>query len=204
MITELTEKRLQNKRFKTTEESILLSCCNLKDSLSIVRLIRTARISRSTFYRHHQNLAHITSDYESYIYHKTEVSLTRLLKIKHLHLSTLYERLLNIISTNVNIFSFLLEFGNPDFLNRLILILEPKIFSITKLNDEEALNIYVGEVASLIKSWRATGFDRTSIPALTAKIMYLTDTASARLRPLTYIGRQDNQNQSQNNHSASS
>lgn len=191
MAKKLIEKHLRNKRFQTTEESILLAYCSIKDNLSPGRLIRTARISHSTFYRHHENLNHIVSDYEDYIYRKAKATISHIIKIKHIRLHTLYERLLNLIAANGKIFSFLLEFGSPDFLNRLILILEPKIVSTTNLS-REALGIYVCEIAGLVKTWHITGFSRTNIPVLIDKISYLTNTATMHLRPLCHIGPEPN------------
>lgn len=184
MTIRLTEKRMQDKRFHSTEESILISYCKVKDGLSPSRLISSARISRSTFYRHHKSIDQIAPDYESYIYRKANATINRLLKIKCLRLRTIYERLLFFISTNGIIISFLLDVGSPDFLDRIILILEPKIISITKLKNRELLLIYVDEISSLIKTWRATNFDSRLIPDLTNKIMHLTATANDRLSPL--------------------
>lgn len=190
MRRELTEKQLKNKRFRNTEEAILLAYCIAKDNLSPGRIAHLAHISRSTFYRHHQSTASVATDYEAYIYRKATSAITHLLKIKHLRLSTIYNRLLIFISANRRVMSFIIDFGSSDFLSRLLLILEPKLTSATKLQDEELLQIYISEVASLIKSWRSSDFNCRQIPTLVNKIDYLTDTASIRLRPVALFNYQ--------------
>jgi hypothetical protein len=196
----LTDKQLNNKRFKSTEESILLAYCILKDHLSPGLLARSACISRSTFYRHHENVAGIVSDYEIYIYNKTKTILTRLVKIKYLRLGTIYERLLGFISTNQTSMSFIVDFGNSDFLEHLLLIIEPKLISATKLKNREAFLVYINEVASLIRFWRMADFDRHQIPELVDKIVYLTNTANIRLSPLASFNCEYNRLEGEKSH----
>ena len=194
MKRKLTDKQLRNKRFRNTEEAIILAYYIAKDNLSPGRIARLAHISRSTFYRHHQSASSVASDYEAYIHRKVASTISRLLKIKHLHLSTVYGRLLVFISANRSTMAFLIDFGSSNFLNHLLLTLEPKLTTATRLQNEELRLIYISEVASLIKTWRASDFDRHQIPTLVSKIIYLTDTASTRLRPILQFGCDGHQN----------
>ena len=66
----ITEKRLKDKRFRDTEEAIVMAFFVLKDKICLKRLIKTAGISRSTLYRHHENINKIVPDYEEYMVSK--------------------------------------------------------------------------------------------------------------------------------------
>ncbi len=184
MANRLTEGRLKNKRFRTTEESILLACLAIKCRFTPYRLARAAQISRATFYRHHCSAADIASDYEDYILQKTRANFARLLKLKRVSLRIIYEQFFSTMFSNHRSMIFILRFGTPDFLEKMLLLVKPKLIAATKLKNQEALRVYLGEVSALIKSWCDAGFDREAIPDFVDKIIYLTDTAHVRLSAL--------------------
>lgn len=180
----LTERRLKNKRFKATEDAIIMAFFLAKDRLCLERIIRLAHISRSTFYRHHKNLRQVTKDYEAYILRKNKKIVRRLAGHRCVSLKTLYKRILILMSANKRIMLFLSEFGDNNIAEQIILLLEPKIISQTKLTREELRAIYIKEVSGIIDNWQSTGFNMDEIPAVVNKIMFLTDTAYVRLTPL--------------------
>ena len=180
----LTERRLKNKRFKTTEDAIIMAFFLAKDHLCPERIIRLAHISRSTLYRHHKNLHQVVSDYEAYILRENKSVVRRLMKHRHASLKTLYKRILILMTANKRIMLFLSEFGNSNITEQIILILEPKIIAQTKLAREELRIIYVKEISSIIDSWQSMGFNIDEISAVVNKIMFLTDNAYVRLTPL--------------------
>lgn len=190
MTNRLTSKKLNNKRFRTTEEAILLAYYIVKDSLSPSRLTRTARISRSTFYRHHESLARIAPDYEAYVLGRAKTTFSRLMKIHRIPLRVLCERVLIFITANRQLINFLLNFGSPDFLEQFLMILEPQLLPASKLKTREQFLIYLGEIATLIRAWCISDYDQRLVRDLIDKIIYLTHTASIRLSPLSSFDHQ--------------
>ena len=80
---------------------------------------------------------------------------------------------------------FLLQHGNPNFTETLILVLGPQLLASDKIKNQAMLQIYVKEISSLIENWQRSGFKKDEIPTVIEKIMYLTDTARIRLGPIT-------------------
>ena len=184
MAEKLTDKKLKNKRFRATEESIRIAYFLVKDTLSLDRLLRFAGISRSTLYRHHGSIGSIVPDYERYILRKIRRILKRILRARRTHLRTLYGRILAFMTAHKKIMEFLLAFDSRSLTEEIVLILKPKLLSTGKFSSEEILRIYTKEVSSIIEAWQKSGFRKDEITVTLDKIMYLTDTAYIRLAPL--------------------
>ena len=155
-----------------------------KDKLSLKRLLKYAKISRSTLYRHHKNLHEIAPDYEKYILKKCKNTMRKLMQSKGSHLKTLYQRILVFMAANQFIMKFLLQYGSPNLMERIVTALKPKIIATNKVADGEMFKIYVKEVSAIIEEWCKNGFKKEAIVPTTNKIMYLTDQAYIRLSPL--------------------
>lgn len=184
MVERITEKKLKNKRFKHSEESIVTALLVAKDKLSLSKIIRIAQISRSTLYRHHGNISEIVPNYEKYILRKWKARVNQLSKIKSLSLKFLYECLLSFLASNHQIIKLLLKYNDHIFIEQFIVTLKPKIFAAGKIIDGEVFTLYAKEVSGLIEAWCNTDFDTDAIPTVVAKIMHLTNTAHTRLSPL--------------------
>ena len=184
MVKRITEKKLKNKRFKHSEESIVRALLVAKDKLSLSKIIRVAHISRSTLHRHHGNISEIVPNYEKYILRKWKVRINHLSKIKSLPLKFLYERLLSFLASNHQIIKLLLKYDDHIFIEQFVIALKPKVLATGKIMDGEVFALYTKEVSGLIEAWCNTNFDINAIPTVVAKIMYLTDTAQTRLSPL--------------------
>lgn len=185
MVGKITEKKLKNKRFRNTEETIVKTIISTKDKLSLAQLIHLAHISRSTIHRHHGNITEIVPNYEKYLLRKCKTTLERLMKIKNIHLEYLYERLMIFLLNNQQIVKLIFKHGDSDFIEKIIFILKPKIISTSKISNDEAFTLYNKEIAGLIELWFYTGFDEANIAPTVEKIMYLTNTAHIRLNPLS-------------------
>lgn len=181
----VTEKKLKNKKFRDSEAAIRRGFFLLKNKLSVERLIKVAKISRSTLYRHHKNIHEVIPNYERFVLRRCKNTMRHLARNKRIRLKTLYERLLIFMSANRPIMEFLLEFGDRNFIEKIVFALEPKITATGKVNNGEMFKIYAKEVAGLIETWGHAGFDPDAIPIVINKIIYLTDTAHIRLSPLT-------------------
>ena len=183
----ITEKKLKNKRFKKTEEAIIIVLLSARELLSPERLIRLAHISRSTLYRHHKNVSAIAPNYEKYILRRCKNTMRRFMRIKNSRLSVLYRQILVFLSSNQLIMKFLFRYGDRSLTERIVIIIKPKILVTGKVKDGEMFTLYCKEVAGLIECWCQNGFNKTEIPATIDKITYLTNTAYLRLSPLSHF-----------------
>lgn len=184
MTDRITEKKLKNKRFRNTEETIIATLLTTKELLSPSRLIKIAGISRSTLYRHHQNVHKIIPDYERYISRRFKTNYARLMKIGYIRLRFLYEQIFPLLLANQPIIKLILQHDNHNFTEQIIAILKPKILTVARISDGEAFRIYAKEVAALVETWCNNGFKKTEINPTVDKIMYLTNSAHTRLSPL--------------------
>ena len=180
----ITEQKLKNRRFLSTEKSILKAYLLIRETLSLNRLIKTARISRSTLHRHHKNIYTIVPDYEDYFLSKYTKFAKRLIKIKYLRLKDIYEQTFDFLYKYQEIAEFLMQCGSQNIIVEALLVLEPKILATGKVASGEMFEIYVREVTSLIEAWQRNGFNKSEITVIVDKIMYLTNTARTRLSPL--------------------
>ena len=155
-----------------------------KDKLSPERLLRLAKISRSTLYRHHKNIHEIAPDYEKYILRKCKNTMSYLMCTKKSYPKMLFQRILIFMSANQLIVKFLLEYGNSDLVERIVNALKPKILASSKITDGEMFALYTKEVAGIIELWCRSGFDKDAIFPTVDKIIYLTNTAYDHFAPL--------------------
>lgn len=184
MADRVTDKKLKNRRYRSTETRILITLLMIKDSLSLERLIRMAKISRSTLSRHHKNLHEIAPDYRKYVLKKCQNITRSLLKNPNSELRTVYRRILVFMSANRLIMEFILEYGEQSVFEDIIYTIKPKILASSKITDEEMFMIYTKEVAGLIEEWGKQGYDKESIVSIINKILSLTETAHIRLNSL--------------------
>ena len=158
-----------------------------KDKLSLERLLRLAKISRSTLYRHHKNIHEIAPDYERYILRKCKNTMSYLMRTKKSSPKILFQRILVFISANQLIMNFLLEYGSSDLIERIVTALKPKLLASSKIPDGEIFTLYAKEVAGIIEIWCRNGFKREAIFLTLDKIMYLTSTAHNHFAPLAHF-----------------
>jgi len=182
----ITDKKLKNKRFRQTEESIILAFCTAKDTLSISRLIRLARISRSTLHRHHGSVYDIAPNYEQYIFSKYNRVVQHLLSKNAKPQHTLYV-ILTFIRNHRQIIDFILKYGDNNFIERMVSQLKFNSTNTHRVVREDILYIYIREVSSIIEQWVAGGCIKQDIASTIKKIIYLTETANSRLTPLTTL-----------------
>lgn len=184
-----TDKKLKNKKFREIEHAIAVAYFSAKTKISICRLIKTAKISRSTFYRHHQTIYTIVPDYEDYIlrqYKNIFRSLHKKIKLKNL-----YERTVIFIYIHQEIMNFLFKYGQKNLIEEMFLILSPHILTSSQKINREILGIYIKEISAVLEKWQSDGYKKDEILKTVDKIMYLTDTASLRLSPIVEFDREN-------------
>lgn len=184
MTLRITEQKLRNKRFLKSEETTIVTLLSVKEMISMNRFIRLAKISRSTINRHHGNLQSVAPDYEKYLMNRCRSVTKRLRNDPSSELKALFFRVLIFLFVNRLYVTLVLEKGNHNVIEKLILILKPKILASSQVSDGEMFDVYLKEISGLIEAWCRAGFNKKSLSATVAKITYLTDTANIRLSPL--------------------
>lgn len=180
----ITDKRLNNRRFRKTEEAILKVFFEEDNYISLGKMADKVGIARSTIYRHHKTVREIVPDYQKYILRKYRYLMH---KIKKGRLKVMYERMLLFMLQNRQIFEVLLKNGERGVLKSMIVIMEPEIVKYARLpkNYGKVFLVYMNEVVGLIEAWALDGFDEKKMRGLLVDVNYLTDTLRARLKGLT-------------------
>ncbi|MBR2641218.1 TetR/AcrR family transcriptional regulator [Candidatus Saccharibacteria bacterium] len=180
----ITDKKLANKRFRKTEEAIIMAFFVTKDKVNINRIIKTAGISRSTLYRHHKSLDSIVPNYERYIIKKYNHVVKCIIKCKNNNLKSIYQRILIFLSCNKIIINFLYTHGDDKIIEKMIMLLKPYIASHYYLSQEKIFNIYAKEVTGLMEEWIKNGYSFNTINNTVDNIVYITKSAYTRLSPI--------------------
>lgn len=185
MKQKLTDKKLKDKRFRKTEKAIIEVFFSNKKVLSARVVVKRAKISRSTLYRHHESVYGIVPDYESYILEKYSKLMRILVRREKVRAKTLYYQMLVFILKNGDIFRMIIKRGNGQLLGRMVQRIKPKLTKLYRLpkNCEKILAIYEKEIVGVLENWIRNDFEEDETMIL-SDIMYLTETMRARLMPL--------------------
>lgn len=183
-MSRITERKLKDKRFRKTEEAIIMALFTATEAMSPERLIKTAGISRATFYRHHGSVTNIVPNYEQYVLQKYKHTTERRPCACGGRIRLIYHYALIFFCTHKKIVQFLIERGSCNSIEKIILTLEPEITASGKVSPGEMFKIYAKETSVVIEEWGRDGFSGEEIGTVLSKIMYLTDSAKERLGPL--------------------
>lgn len=184
MVDGLSDKKLHDKRFATTEKTIVMTYYRLKDTISLCRFVKMADISRATLYRHHSSLNAIIPDYERYLLRKSHNVLRRHPRNRRVSLRIVFERLLIFMVAHKTIIKLLNSHGRCSITEEILMVLKSKILATGKVKNDEMFFVYIKEISGLIEEWQSAGFKQKDINVTVNKIMFLTETAYIRLSPL--------------------
>ena len=184
----LTEKKLEDSRFRRREEAIFRVFFDEGDgkNCSVGYLIRKVGIDKATVYRHHKSVCEIISDYEQYILVKFNKVLAGVKSREEMQLKQIYYQMLIFIFRHRKIFGVLIKKKGTLVVEMMMLELKTKIMKDCKIinNSERIFRVYAGEVAVLIREWGLSGFNELEIGVLLGNIMYLTTTVRVKLAPI--------------------
>ena len=174
---------MQNKRYRRTEEAILEVLFKSKGLPSAGKLVKGARISRSTLYRHHKTVPGIIPDYERNILVRYAYAIRKLTRTGNTPLKTIYLRTLIFIMAHRRTFEIILKYDSGIVFEKMVFRLKSKIVVVCHLpkNSDRAIRIYAKEVAGILEEWSKTKFSETSLNQVLKDIMYLTETIRPRL-----------------------
>ena len=180
----ITEKRLNNRRFRRSEEAILRIFFEEKIFIGAKDMAKKAGVARSTFYHHHRTVREIVPDYKRYILRKYN-RLVKKVDNKN-DLRMVFERMMIFIVQNKKIFEILLKTGDNSVLRNMLMLLRSEIIKYARLpkNHDKAIEVYFDEVVGLITRWIENGCDNDGRMVLIVDVIYLTNTLRPRLKGL--------------------
>ena len=178
----LTESKMANKKFRTTEVAILLAYYKFRDFPTAKVLARRAHISRSTLYRHHPSLRSIPKDYENYLLRAYTYRIRALLR-KNPPLKALIFRTLVFIHNHRLIFTALFKDNHKEIIKKMFNKLKPCILKEWGYAGDAGrlYKIYQNEVLGVIETWSEHNFSTKELERVLGDILYLTDTTPKRL-----------------------
>lgn len=177
----ISEKRLNNRRFKKTEEAILRVYLSNERCVSIGGMAKRAGISRSTLYHHHRTINSITIDYKKYILKKYGGLLKREMRVK-VGVKALLLQMILFVLHNKSAFGVLFKRGREDVIVEMLGKKKEIIVRYAGIRkNDRVFMIYCSEVTELFREWSLDGFSEIKIEELFKNVMYLTDTIKQRL-----------------------
>lgn len=180
------KKGKRNQKFMRAESAILMAFFVDKGLPKPGVVARRAKISRSTFFRHHKTPYDMIIDYEKVIYSRYLGMIRNISGDKNARLKEIYLRMLIFINRNQQEIKLVLKYKNSQIFEKMIWRLKNKIHEEYDLpsNFEQFFGIYVKEIAGVLEGWGKQNFDISQIEAILKKILYLTDTLGERLKPI--------------------
>lgn len=182
----ITEKRLNNKRFRRTEDKILQVFFEDDDDINASTMSKKIGVARSTFHYHHRAIRDIIPDYRKYILQKYRRQIRKLLRIESIHMKTLYFNTLLFIFHHQRAFKILTKNEDKRIIEDIVSELTPKLERIMNLpkNSDKILAVYKSEVVALIWLWIKGDYTEEKINETVISIMDLTRSARVRLKEL--------------------
>lgn len=179
----LTEKRMNDRRFRKTEEAIFRAYYSGDVYISIEAMAKKAGISRSTFYRHHRAVGLIASDYESFAISRYSRMIKRLASKKNVELKGLFVRTLLFIITNKMLAEMLMKDDGRRLICKMVYVLRPYIEKTARLTVKHDIifRVCASEITEIITYWVDDGLKEDSISMIVADIIYVIRTAKTRL-----------------------
>ena len=183
----ITEKRLNNRRFRKTEEAILRVFFEGDIFIGIKDMARKAGVARSTFYHHHRTVREIVPDYKRYIMRKYSVLIRRQLRQKKVSVRKIYGETLFFLIHNRRELEVLIKVGEISILREMVAQNKPKLIDYMRLsrNKDRIFRVYTSEIVEILCEWGEKGFCEDGIKIVLSDVMFLTDTAKVRLSGLT-------------------
>ena len=174
---------LRDKRYRKTEEAIIEVLLKSRKMPSTEELIRRARISRSTLYRHHRAIPGIVPDYEKEILERYERVVRKMLKREKTNLRNIYLQMLIFVVNNQRVFEILFRYSGDRVVERMVLKLQGKVAEMDCLLGKtgQIMQIYTKEVAGVVEGWSKKEFSENEMKKVLENIIYLTRTAKGRL-----------------------
>ncbi|MBR2741468.1 TetR family transcriptional regulator C-terminal domain-containing protein [Candidatus Saccharibacteria bacterium] len=183
--SDITEKRMQNRRFFKTERAIFVAYYKFKDYPSAKKLAWTAGVSRSTLYRHHKKVQSIPADYEDYLLKNYTRTIKKFLK-NDSSLKIIFLRTLIFITNNREFFGILFKDNRKEIIKRMFECLKPRILDEWHLSGDidKMYSVYKNGILGIIEMWHKQKFANNRLEPILNDILYLTRASRRHLLPL--------------------
>ena len=182
----LTEKRMNDRRFRRVEEAILKVMTDEDYYIGMGEMAKKIGVARSTVYNHHRTTREIIPDYERYLLNRYNRMMNKILKRKGMRLKDIMRHVLIFVLHNKEVFMFLEKCGHRRVCGQMVMKMEPELSRKLKLpkNRQKMYIVYRGEVLELMAEWVRNGVIEEKMDELLDDIMGLTDTMRIRLKVL--------------------
>lgn len=180
----LTEKRMMDKRFRQTEETLFRIVCAETEGVDVGKMIEEAGISRTTFYRHHSAPYNIVLDYEDFVYDYYR-SLVRNYD-KETSAKKIFYQTAVFVRRHEEVIDLVVERGGERIFKRMMGEVLPQIAEEYEFSGScvKMKEVYLGEIVGILKGWWCNEFCDKEIGRVVSDLMFLTRTAKKRLEPL--------------------
>lgn len=182
----LTEKRMNDRRFRRVEEAILKVVINEDYYIGMGEMARKIGVARSTVYNHHRAVREIIPDYEKYLLSRYNRTINGVLKRRGMKIRDVMRHVLIFVLRNREVFIFLEKCGRRGIYRQMITKMELELSRRLRLpnNCRKMYIVYRGEVMELMAEWVRNGVVEDEMNELLGDIIGLTDTMRIRLRGL--------------------
>lgn len=180
----ITEKRLNNKRFRKTEEAILKAFFEGDNYISLGKMARRAGVARSTVYNHHRAVKEIVPDYKRYVLRSYARAINPLTRRKQTRMRSIFLRVLAFIAAHRSIFLVFARLGDTEVMLAMIDRLREKVRTharVPRQRFERMFRVYRGEVMAILDEWAENEFAEEEMDWVLKELLYLTDTVGERL-----------------------
>lgn len=174
---------MQNRKFRKKEEAIFLAYYCLRDYPSVKIIAKRAKISRSTFYRHHKAPHSIPSDYKNYLLSSFSCKISPLLKKKEPPMQLIFLRALVFIHGNRNVIRILFIEGHKEVVADIIDRIKVQLLVGWHYSccSDRFYQVYKNEIVGIIEVWAGRDFAIDGLGEALDDILFLTQTAPKRL-----------------------
>ena len=182
----LTEKRMNDRRFRRVEEAILKVVINEDYYIGVGEMAKKIGVARSTVYNHHRAVREIIPDYEKYLLSRYNRIINKILKRREMRIRDVMRHVLIFVLHNREVFMFLEKCGRRGIYGQMMTKMELELSRRLRLpnNYQKMYIVYRGEVMELMAEWVKNGVVEEEMNELLGDIVGLTDTMRIRLKGL--------------------
>ena len=186
-VRKATKSQKKNKHYWKTEDSILKAFFQTRSKQTVKKLTKRAKISRSTFYRHHENQYAIMPDLERKTVAEFGREMGKFTRAHSVQTRMLVYRMLNFVRKNGRECEMIVRRGDERTLEAMIDDLLPQIARANHIPTEcEVLvRVYQKEITGIVETWILGNF-RPGETEVLGDMMYMTNTARRRLMALKH------------------
>lgn len=179
----ITEKRMNNRRFRKTEDAIVRAFFDCGACAGMSEVARRAGMARSTVYYHHSAVREILPDYKRYIIRDYTRMIGKMLRKKQMRMKQVFLTILAFMARNRGIFMLFAKVHDTEVMREMMGRLRGKVESFARLprNSDKIFQVYRGEVVAVLERWGEDGYKDGKMTEVLGDMMYLTETARVRL-----------------------